>query len=780
MPALLSCSQCEATFSRSAHLRRHQKTHRAEKPFVCQFCPVVSSRRDVIVRHTRNFHPDAVPNARRQTRTAAKTDDTHRPSAASSLSSERSVGSVPARQPMHQSQGHTLRQSYSPERSPARSQAELRTTDVHEQLTIALSQSETAVLDQIEGPPQEVSLHIEPEQCELLVQDQAADPDRSQHDGLECHQEQPEKLPSIPYEMLQASLDYAFDFDLLEFPATNYTESALAPLADFPALSPSDMSNHLAPSPGINSQIPLDALYLEAQNCSPPIANSAQTSCPSAADHSEDASYAGALANLGIYDLDHAKTTFSFPSKRVVYRFVDAYFRHMAPHMPLLHQPTFTIASTPSPLLIEIMACGALYLCERTTAVELHAVARRFMCNLERQNDVQESDGKFEVWTLQTYLLMSHFGAYVGTFAMHERATSMFPQTIKLAQDALQELNSCQTLSYMDWVYQETLIRCIVHTIELGAALASTTKEQCFTAPFFDTPFPLPSSNTIWQQTEKEWQGFFQQPDSGHVQDCIFAGQNPASPISDLGLVTLISLILWRTCSFEAFAGSYRLDLSADLVNRTGRAVRVLDTLFEERVKRDEASQTNPLLRIARALLNSVFYHLYASETLTGMKRLLDYPRKRKLSDTSARMIDLEHSSHLSIALCRAAESLQYDCQMGIHYVQRMAPHRFGPVISTACYEGGLLLSWYLKNRSTLFSNPEITAKLDQVIHELSTELTTLRETSNDRLLDLPLMVVAELLSDRSVWQFPSDVSEKLKVLTQFSHGVSFHTMLPA
>lgn len=325
--------------------------------------------------------------------------------------------------------------------------------------------------------------------------------------------------------------------------------------------------------------------------------------------------------------------------------------------------------------------------------------------------------------------------------------------------------------------------RCIAHTIELGAALASTTKEQCFTAPFFDTPFPLPSCNTTWQQTEKEWKGFFQQPDSEQMLDCILAGQKPASSISDLGVVTLISLILWRTCSFEAVAGSYRLDMSTEILNKTDRAVQVLDTIFKEHLEKDEASQRtpNPLLSIARALLNSVFYHLYASETLTEMKRLLEFPRKRKVSDASVRMNELDHSSHLGIALLRAAEALQHDCQMGVRYVQRMAPHQWGPIVTTACYEGctyfsrtdqsvcqvqiqspkpctdssliGLLLCWYLQNRSILFPNPNTTATLDQVIQELSAEPTALSKTSSNRPLNFPLAVAAELLSDRSVWQ---------------------------
>jgi hypothetical protein len=51
-----------------------------------------------------------------------------------------------------------------------------------------------------------------------------------------------------------------------------------------------------------------------------------------------------------------------------------------------------------------------------------------------------------------------------------------------------------------------------------------------------------------------------------------------------------------------------------------------------------------------------------------------------------------------------------------------------------------------------LLSTSEVTAKLDRVINDLASELTTLRETSHYRQLSLPLLIAAELLSDRSVW----------------------------
>ncbi|KAG6353518.1 hypothetical protein INS49_005479 [Diaporthe citri] len=57
-----SCTECNAAFNRAAHLRRHQRAHQGEKPYSCAYCSLSSSRKDVIVRHTRNFHPGMVPN----------------------------------------------------------------------------------------------------------------------------------------------------------------------------------------------------------------------------------------------------------------------------------------------------------------------------------------------------------------------------------------------------------------------------------------------------------------------------------------------------------------------------------------------------------------------------------------------------------------------------------------------------------------------------------------------------------------------------------------------
>lgn len=48
-----------------------------------------------------------------------------------------------------------------------------------------------------------------------------------------------------------------------------------------------------------------------------------------------------------------------------------------------------------------------------------------------------------------------------------------------------------------------------------------------------------------------------------------------------------------------------------------------------------------------------------------------------------------QDSSDLVKALTRAAESLREDCRQGLKYFQRIGPHRFAPLMTTAVFEGG-------------------------------------------------------------------------------------------
>lgn len=50
------CSHCARLFGRAEHLRRHERTHTNEKPYICDLCPEAYSRRDLLKRHEIKAH----------------------------------------------------------------------------------------------------------------------------------------------------------------------------------------------------------------------------------------------------------------------------------------------------------------------------------------------------------------------------------------------------------------------------------------------------------------------------------------------------------------------------------------------------------------------------------------------------------------------------------------------------------------------------------------------------------------------------------------------------
>ncbi|KAL6705093.1 hypothetical protein ACN47E_007352 [Coniothyrium glycines] len=627
MTAFYSCTQCKATFGRLAHLRRHQKIHRAEKPYVCQFCPLASSRKDVVVRHTKNFHRDQMLSAHVPQRSLHDHSD----------------GS---------SQGH---------------------------------------------PSLQHPLQL----------------DRLTDTGFEC----------------------PVDLDVSSFETHDFCETGLEALTAPQALQSPDnvFSNSVAGD---------DQPHLLFPNFNPSLAH------PWDANR-EEADYAIAHANLALYDLTQIPSDFRFPSQHAVRRSVHAFLKHMAPHIPIIHKPTFSIASVASPLLIEIVACGALYLGEHTTAAIMNATAQRLMFQVT-QHESYSTNERFQLWMLQTYLLISCFGAYGGDQNMPNRSTNVFPYALKLTQDALKELEVYPALTYEDWVYRETISRCIASTGEIGASLAST--DQCLTVPFLDASFPLPSSMVAWHEEESTWNGHPQQENSSQALNMIFSGHQPTSCISEFGLSSLVSMLLWRICSFKSLTSSHPFDSYIGFVEKVERAINVFDSMLQNQVENDFP---HPLFQSARLQLDMAVYHLYGSKVMTGMQQLLDSPTKVNLTGCDI-------FPKVQLALDRAASFLQSVCQQGICYLKKMAPHHFSPVCAIASYEAGLLLAWYLTMKPPLSSGLALNAKLEKLFDDALIDVAASGEVNHYQRARLPLVLVAHLLSDRSVWHWPHSVSAKL------------------
>ncbi|KAF5584563.1 zinc finger protein [Fusarium pseudoanthophilum] len=108
--------------------------------------------------------------------------------------------------------------------------------------------------------------------------------------------------------------------------------------------------------PAISQLIGPDVLLLPDTGFPPlqappsPISNTSIASCPPVsrgAFYIEDEQYQRAKQNYDAVTTSERFSCYRFPSKFAVSRFVRGFFEYMAPHMPIVHLPTFNIISTP-------------------------------------------------------------------------------------------------------------------------------------------------------------------------------------------------------------------------------------------------------------------------------------------------------------------------------------------------------------------------------------------------------------------------------------------------
>lgn len=235
----------------------------------------------------------------------------------------------------------------------------------------------------------------------------------------------------------------------------------------------------------------------------------------------------------------------------------------------------------------------------------------------------------------------------------------------------------------------------MVSTIVIGAALNSTSGKRYFTLPSSDFKFSLPDTTTTWhsQEDEPTWQDGRDQTEFHSILKMIIAGQTPdQEKIEHFGFLSLVSAVLDHICSFETLAGSQHPQLYRSFVKEMVKPVEVLDGMWRARAASEAVHRPvkAALIRSARALLDSAYYHLFAHHQLTAMKALLCAPemlgRSEVVNELFKEPLD---SANLGKALTRAAEVLREDCRYGLKYLQRIGPHRFAPLTTTAVFEGG-------------------------------------------------------------------------------------------
>ncbi|CAH0025171.1 unnamed protein product [Clonostachys rhizophaga] len=735
-----SCTHCEATFKRVAHLRRHDKTRtflfsyrftgvstltvasasldQNEKPYRCELCPVSSSRKDVILRHTRNFHPEIA--------SANAEDDLGPISDAEHVAPSVNASTPPSASPRMASADPTLWALSSPG-DPEQSGDGPKTPASQALLTEGVKNLEN-------GPPV-------PAATQLLELELCSNEDTGSS-GM--------TLPD------HEILDFLAASDL----AMPNTWGIFASGAT-PFLNPAEFL------PNWERDAPVTAL-VEHPPPVLPISYSHDSPSRSCFTLTND-EYKKVVANFVESDPSGALLQFQYPSKHAVIRFVRAFFKHMAPQFPVLHPPTFDVTLVPTPLLIEIMACGAMYSRERRTAEKLHRVG------LQLSSEHWKRGSETQLWLLQANLLMTFFEAYNADWKVPQRAISMLSETAKLAHEAYSAIKGLSKSNYKNWVRLENH-RCIAGMIIIGATLNSTMKEEYCKMLGMDFDFTLPAMTSVWMKNEGDWEQPVDAPDISETMRLIHTGKRYDLSLSDLGLLTIVSTFLAHVSSFELLTGSRHPLLWTAFVSEMSGPVQVLDELCKRpsACMSEDGITRSPLLKTARALLDSIYYHLYGSSQLSIMKELLGCPDILVDSESFNQLLRALSTNNFDKALKRAAEVFLEETRQGLQYLGSLDASHFGPVSTTAVFERGLILCCYLQTRPSHSPMTSSQSPLDALISEGITEVESQQVSDYKQTTSaIPLLASSMILRDTSVWKWPPVVSSKLEALVEKLNLVS-------
>ncbi|KAL5623803.1 hypothetical protein FOBRF1_003053 [Fusarium oxysporum] len=685
---VFNCTQCKSKFNRQAHLKRHQKSHRADKPFSCLYCKLSSSRKDVITRHTRNFHPDKM---RTPSNGNSRSRSSLSPRRAASIQAQSDLdGTASDKEPRRMS---TLGTSLSQDSDV--------TSAVYESFGDSISRENRLL-------------------------------------GLDA-----------PTMTSTDMLDIWGDFQ--------YADPAMSQLIGPDVLLLPDMAPH------DHQGIRLPPLQAPPS----PISSTSIANCPPesrGAFYIEDEQYQRAKQNYDAVTTSERFSSYRFPSKFAVSRFVRGFFEYMAPHMPIVHLPTFNIISTPAPLLIEIMACGALYAKEPTAAQSLHVAALLLMRRHGESALFHNKDTKGQLWQLQTSLLMYYLDAFSGNSLAEGRSIQTLSQVMTLAHEAIRELEVPETPTYKEWVHHETLNRCLSAIVILSAALFLDSPERCSLLTIQHTRFPLPSSASLWSKDEGCWKRPNETFYSTDTVKLVLDGYELPPQNSDFGFATIVSAVVCHICAFESLFGAQHPDLFNTFIEKMDGPVQALKNAWKEQSSTQFLieSSVSHMAHTTRSMILSTSFHLYGSQQLRTMKESLQSPAlfDRASLETSS---DICLTARLEKALIMAAEMLRSDCQTGLGYIKSVGLHKFAPLAFIAPYEGTLLLCWYLQSKK---SGRSLHPVVDKLISDAISEADGWVDLHHESLEVFPLELYAKLF-DSSLWHCLYDVCQRLTRLKQ-------------
>jgi hypothetical protein len=213
-----------------------------------------------------------------------------------------------------------------------------------------------------------------------------------------------------------------------------------------------------------------------------------------------------------------------------------------------------------------------------------------------------------------------------------------------------------------------------------------------FMFPLKEPDVALPCTENLWSSSAADWHNL-PRTDVSSIESFrkLLSGDSVDYNVSPFGLLTLISGILHFICSMKSL-GEHCLPQSSHLEEASlESALRA----WEEAWKRHPLSHTlpeapqGPLMADSIVILNSAYYHLYASYQLRALKAFARSTTNLVSQMELEQLCSLQCHPGLRKALNRALRILLLRVRVGIRNLVKTAPLIYVCYGPHPAYEGG-------------------------------------------------------------------------------------------
>ncbi|RGP81137.1 hypothetical protein FLONG3_674 [Fusarium longipes] len=488
----LPCPACGQTFRRREHLRRHMDRHSGRRSHTCDICKISFSRRDTLKRHV-GTHGTAALAAWTQNNARFSRDHYYRACEACAKAKQRCDGRRPA--PCTNCTNRNRHCSYPPKPQDNSSKNNNQTSLVQQPAVAA----DDILPSNLSSPPQPFQ-PLTPQSC----------------------------VPGQP----QFELDFTWDTYaqfLIPFssmpsfgPGTSaadlsFGDAGLAAAADHPADSPSAQDGFAGDACTQRGALEAGDVFMGQQDHHDLTLEEEDILIAENVPHvppltAETRAYMIHAIQEGLpQDDDTQELDASFPSLKHLDTYMQLYFEHFHPRMPLLHVPTFQASPETWELVLSIVCLGSRY--SQAHHRQDHVLLLQRLAQKVLRRELRDIPSVNIVTFAQSHLLFQQNLWLSGEWSVIIEAQCYRNILVTLCRMLLSRegtLTNLQTstedvnLAWSQWIKIETKRR-LVHFIYLFECIYATF---LIIPPLLSTAeltIPVPAADSYWALSREQW-----------------------------------------------------------------------------------------------------------------------------------------------------------------------------------------------------------------------------------------------------------------------------------